>query len=132
MTVFRGFIFFFILFITSCAPQATKEVPAEFQPGQKIFHKVCSNCHGSDAMGKHTEAPRLIDVEYIQENFSDADIFQTAVEGVNKMPSQRSKVSDEELKEIIKYLRYSQKAANIVAEEDEGDEEETLEEESPQ
>jgi mono/diheme cytochrome c family protein len=132
MTVFRGFIFFLILFIASCAPQATKEVPAEFQPGQKTFHKVCSNCHGSDAMGKHTEAPRLIDVEYIQENFSDADIFQTAVEGVNKMPSQRSKVSDEELKEIIKYLRYSQKAANIVAEEDEDVEEETLEEKIPQ
>jgi len=131
MTVFRGLIYFLILFIASCAPQATKEVPAEFQPGQKFFHKVCSNCHGADAMGKHTEAPRLIDVEYIQENFSDDEIFQTAIEGVNKMPSQRSKVSDEELNEIIKYLRYSQKAANLVAEDESGGEE-ILEEESPQ
>lgn len=129
MTAFRGLVYFLILFIASCAPKATKEVPGEFKPGQKIFHKVCSNCHGSDAMGKHTEAPRLIDVEYIQENFSDDEIFQTAIEGVNKMPSQRSKVSDDELKEIIKYLRYSQQAAGLVAEDEE---EEILAEESPQ
>lgn len=128
MTVLRGFTIFLILFIASCAPQATQEVPAEFKSGQEIFHKVCSNCHGPDAMGKHTEAPSLIDVEYIRENFSDDEIFQTAIEGVNKMPSQRSKVSDEELKEIIKYLRYSQKAAGLVADDEE---EEILSEESP-
>jgi len=40
------------------------------------------------------------------------------------MPSQRNKVSDEEISEIIKYLRYSQKAANLVAMDE--DEEETL------
>ncbi len=129
MPVLRGFTFFLILFIASCAPKATKVVPAEFQSGQKFFHKVCSNCHGSDAMGGYTEAPRLIDAEYLAENFSDDEIFQTAVEGVNKMPSQRSKVSDEELKEIIKYLRYSQKAAGLVAEDEE---EEPLDDESPQ
>ncbi len=104
-----------IFFMASCAPQPTKEVPAEFQAGQKYFHKICSNCHGPDGMGKHTQAPGLIDAEYIQETFSDEEIFDTVVHGVNKMPSQRSKVSDEEIKEIIKYLRYSQKAANLVA-----------------
>jgi len=80
-------------------------------------------------MGGYTEAPRLIDAEYLPVNFSDDEIFQTVVEGVNKMPSQRSKVSDEEIKEIIKYLRYSQKAADLVAEDD--DEEEILEETGP-
>jgi mono/diheme cytochrome c family protein len=119
---------FFILFIASCAPQPTKEVPAEFQPGQKIFHKICSNCHGPDAMGKHTQAPRLIDAEYIQETFSDEEFIDTVVNGINKMPSQRNKVSDEEIKEIIKYLRYSQKAANLVPMDE--DEEETLMEEN--
>lgn len=129
MTAFRWLIYFLILFIASCAPQPTKEVPAEFKSGQKYFHKVCSNCHGSDAMGKQTKAPKLIDTDYIQETFSDDDIFQTVINGTDKMPSQKNKVSDEEIKEIIKYLRYSQKAANLVAEDD--DEEEILEEESP-
>jgi hypothetical protein len=43
------------------------------------------------------------------------------MEGSDKMPSQRSKVSDPEVAEIIKYLRYSQKAADIIIEEDEPD-----------
>jgi mono/diheme cytochrome c family protein len=116
-----------ILFIASCAPQPTKEVPAEFKSGQKHFHNICSNCHGADAMGKQTKAPKLIDADFIQEAFSDDDIFQTIVDGTDKMPSQRNKVSDEEIKEIIGYLRHSQKAANLVAMDD--DEEETLMEE---
>jgi len=120
--------FLFILFITSCAPQPTKEVPPEFQLGQKHFHKICSNCHGPDAMGKETKAPSLIDADYIQKTFSDEEIVQTVIDGTDKMPSQRNKVSDEELKEIIKYLRYSQKAANLVAM-DEDEEEETIMEE---
>lgn len=121
--------FLFILFIASCAPQPTKEVPAEFQPGQKMFHKICSNCHGADAMGKQTKAPRLIDAEYIQETFSDDEIVQAIIDGTDKMPPQRNKVSDEEIKEIIKYLRYSQKTADLVVMA-EDEEEEMLEENS--
>ncbi len=120
-----------ILFVASCAPQPTKIVPAEFQAGQKIFHKICSNCHGPDAMGKHTKAPRLIDAEYIQSNFSDDEIFEIIINGGDKMPSQRNKVSDEEIKEITKYLRYSQKAAGIGEDED-IEEEETVMEEEPE
>jgi len=82
-------------------------------------------------MGKQTKAPRLIDTDYIQENFSDDDIFQTVLNGTDKMPSQRNKVSDEEIKEIIKYLRFSQKAANLVAM-DEDEEESIMEEDLEQ
>ena len=43
------------------------------------------------------------------------------IEGSEKMRSQRSKVSDVEIEEIIKYLRYSQRAADLVVDEDEPD-----------
>ena len=39
MQFVRWQIFLYILFIASCAPQPTKEIPAEFQLGQKHFHK---------------------------------------------------------------------------------------------
>ncbi|MFQ5671558.1 MAG: c-type cytochrome [Nitrospinales bacterium] len=114
-----------IILLTACAPQPTMDVPQEFKAGQKYFHKICSNCHGSDAMGKHTKAPRLIDTDYLPEEFSDDDIRQTILNGTDKMPSQKNKVSKEEIEEIIKYLRYSQEAAGLaVAEDDE--EEETM------
>jgi mono/diheme cytochrome c family protein len=119
-------LFIFILsstiFTFSCAPKATLEVPEPYKKGQQYFHKVCSNCHGSDAMGKHTQAPRLIDEEYLANNFSDADITETILDGTDKMPSQKKNVTPDEITEIIKYLRYSQKAAGLEPEDDETEE----------
>ena len=112
-----------LVFMSSCGPpQPTKIVPAEFKTGQDYYHKVCANCHGTDALGKQTRAPGLIDPEYFSENFSDEEMYKQIIEGSDKMRSQRSKVSDPEVAEIIKYLRYSQKAAGIIVEEDEPDE----------
>ncbi len=118
-----------ILFLTSCTPQPTKEVPAEFKKGQEYFHRVCSNCHGSDAMGGHTKAPRLIDTDYIVSEFPDEDIRETILNGTDKMPSQKSNVTGDEITEIIKYLRYSQNVADLVIDQDEPDVDEELEEE---
>ena len=103
---------------TSCAPKATLEVPEAYKKGQNAFHKVCSNCHGSDGMGKHTKAPRLIDEEYLAPNFTDDDIRETILNGTDKMPPQKKNVSAEEITEIIKYLRYSQKAAGLETEDE--------------
>ena len=115
-------ITFAVVFMSSCAPpQPTKIVPAEFKAGQNYYHRVCANCHGADALGKQTRAPGLIDPEYLSENFSDEEMYTQIIEGSDKMSSQRSKVSDPEVAEIIKYLRYSQKAAGIIVEEDEPD-----------
>ncbi|MFQ5715891.1 MAG: c-type cytochrome [Nitrospinales bacterium] len=112
------------ILVASCTPQPTLEVPEEFKPGQQYFHKICSNCHGPDAMGKQTQAPRLIDVDYLPENFSDDDIRETIINGTDKMPPQKNKISEQEIQEIIKYLRYSQQAAGLTAEEELDEEEE--------
>mgnify|MGYP001393960949 CR=1 FL=1 len=111
-----------MLGIYSCAPKPKLEVPEPYKAGQNAFHKVCSNCHGSDAMGKHTQAPRLIDQEYLAPNFTDEDIRETIINGTDKMPRQRRNVTDKEITEIIKYLRYSQKAAGLELEEEEEEE----------
>ena len=113
------------LFVTySCAPKPKLEVPEKYKKGQNAFHKICSNCHGSDAMGKHTKAPRLIDEEYLTPNFTDDDIRETILNGTDKMPPQRKNVSDKDIVEIIKYLRYSQKTAGLEPQEEEEEEEE--------
>lgn len=116
-------LLFFTLFLFSCAPKATIEVPEPYKKGQEAFHKVCSNCHGSDAMGKHTQAPRLIDEEYLVGNFSDDDIRDTVLNGTDKMPPQKKNVTANEITEIIKYLRYSQKAAGLEADDDDDEQE---------
>ena len=114
-----------LVFMSSCAPPLpTKIVPAEFKTGQDYYHKICANCHGADALGKQTKAPGFIDPEYLPENFSDEEIYTQIIEGSDKMPPQRNKLSDPETAEIIKYIRYSQKAADLVVGEDESDEDE--------
>ena len=110
------------LALASCTPQSTKQVPAQFKKGQDLYHSVCSNCHGPDAMGGHTKAPRLIDTDFIQSEFSDEEIRETINDGSGKMPPQKGKLTDDETTEIIKYLRYSQKAADLMIEEDDLDE----------
>jgi mono/diheme cytochrome c family protein len=76
-------------------------------------------------MGKHTQAPRLIDEEYLADNFSDADINEGVLNGTDKMPPQKKNVTPEEITEIIKYLRYSQKAAGLEPEEEESSSDES-------
>jgi len=114
--------------MSACAPQPTQEVPQEFKKGQEYFHRVCSNCHGSDARGGLTKAPNLIDSDYIEKEFSDEDIRETILNGTEKMPAQKNNVSPEEITEIVKYLRHSQKAADLITEEEIPDEEEESEE----
>ena len=113
-----------LIALTSCSPKPTIKVPAEFESGQNNFHRVCANCHGPDALGKQTRAPGLIDPEYVSENFSDEEMYKQIIEGSDKMRPQRNKLSDPEVAEIIKYIRYSQKAADLVVGEDESDDDE--------
>ena len=127
MIQFQSYIFVvavMLISLTSCSPKPAIKVPAEFKSGQNYFHRVCANCHGSDALGKQTRAPGLIDPEYLSENFSNEEMYKQIVEGSDKMPPQRNKLSDPEVAEIIKYIRYSQKAADLVVGEDESDEDE--------
>ena len=126
----RNFVLLILLSsLAACAPQPTKEVPQEFKKGQEYFHRVCSNCHGSDAMGGITKAPKLIDTDYIEKAFSNDEFRETILNGTNKMPPQKNNVKPDEITEIVKYLRYSQKVANLAVEED-TEEEDSYEEDS--
>ena len=119
----RNFIVAILLSsVAACAPQPTKEVPQEFKKGQEYFHRVCSNCHGSDAMGLQSKAPRLIDTDYVEKEFSNDELRDAILNGTDKMPPQKNNVKADEITEIIKYLRYSQKTANLVTEEDTAEE----------
>jgi mono/diheme cytochrome c family protein len=98
------------LLASGCAVEPQKVVPEPYLLGQVSFHKVCANCHGADAIGSN-KAPRLIHSRYSEENFSNKKVAKTIMNGSSSgaMPSQKNKVTKEDIKQIIKYLRYSQK-----------------------
>ena len=101
--------------VTACAVEPRKKVPGNFITGQAKFHEVCANCHGPDAMGGN-KAPKLIQKKFISLNYSDQSIARIIINGSSSgaMPSQKRKVSEKEINEIIKYLRYSQKEAGLT------------------
>jgi len=98
------------ILVTGCAIEPTKTVPIQYITGQTQYHKVCANCHGPDAMGTR-KAPTLIHERYTKANFSNGKMAKTILRGSSSgaMPAQKTKVTETDIKEIIKYLRYSQK-----------------------
>lgn len=117
MKVFTFFTFVLSssVLITACAVEAKKEVPQIYRSGQEHYHRACANCHGPDAMGGGG-APKLIQEKFSAANYSDIKFAQTIVNGSDSgvMPSQKQKVSEKQINEIIKYLRYSQKESGLT------------------
>ena len=106
----------FALLFTGCAIEPKKTVPEKYQLGQTSFHKVCAQCHGADAMGGK-RAPTFLQEKFVPKNFSNSRIARTIINGSDSgaMPSQKKRVTDKEIGEIIQYIRYSQKEAGIIS-----------------
>jgi mono/diheme cytochrome c family protein len=116
--MFKGRLIFLILiiniFITGCAIEPQKTVPEKYKLGQKIFHIVCAGCHGRDALGGN-KAPTSLQAKFHPSNFANGKFARVILNGSNSgsMPSQKRKVTDQDIREIIQYIRYSQKQAGI-------------------
>lgn len=108
----------------SLFPTAHQGSAAGIQEGSGVLSPRLLELPRSDGMGANSKAPRLIDTDFVEQAFSNDVIRETILKGTDKMPSQKNNVNAEEITEIIKYLRYSQKAANLVTEEDTGEEDE--------
>lgn len=84
------------------ARQARDESPAAGgqMPGRPVYEKVCSRCHGQG--GQSDDAPWLVPFGW---NYSQAlDIVRHG--GPCGMPAfTQSQLSDEELKQIVDYLK---------------------------
>lgn len=95
---------------TACSEKTVRIVPDELRAGQEAFNRVCGTCHGIDLMG-NPAASKLIDENYYAERFSNEQIRNTIINGSQSrvMRPQRGRVSDSEIEEIIKFIRYSQK-----------------------
>jgi mono/diheme cytochrome c family protein len=88
---------------------------AAAQAGKQIFDANCSVCHGTDAKGDGPEAasldPRPADLADLESRFSDAYLFwRISVGGAmppfnSKMPSWKSSLSEDQIWQVITYLR---------------------------
>jgi mono/diheme cytochrome c family protein len=102
--------------IIGCAIKPQKKVPEEYLSGQEYFHKVCAICHGADARGGN-RAPSLLQEMFRSTKFSNQKIANTILNGSKSgaMPSQKQRVNDLQIREIIKYIRFSQREAGMYS-----------------
>ena len=102
-------------FLMGCAIEPKKTVPEKYRIGQINYHRVCAQCHGADAMGGG-RAPTFLQEKFNLKNFPNRRIVRAILNGSDSgsMPSQKNKVTDDEIKEILKYIRHSQREAGII------------------
>ena len=102
--------------IIGCAIKPQKSVPEDYMSGQEYFHKVCANCHGADAGGGN-RAPSFLQEIFNSTRFSNRKIANTILNGSKSgaMPSQKNRVNDLQIREIIKYIRFSQREAGMYS-----------------
>ena len=81
--------------------------PAMADDAEALYKSKCQMCHGAD--GKGSPAGQKLGVrdfhspEVAKE--SDAELFKITKEGKGKMPKYDGKLTDDQIKGLIKYIR---------------------------
>jgi cytochrome c6 len=76
--------------------------------GADIFKSKCAGCHGADGKGDTSmgKAMHLRDLgsDDVQKQ-SDADLVSTITNGKGKMPKYDGKLTPDQVKDVVKYIR---------------------------
>jgi mono/diheme cytochrome c family protein len=80
--------------------------------GADIYKAKCLMCHGADGlanspMGKALKIPSFKDPAVVKA--SDAELFAAVKNGKGKMPAENGKLTDDQIKTVIKYVRTIEK-----------------------
>ncbi|HOY59068.1 MAG TPA: cytochrome c [Verrucomicrobiota bacterium] len=71
--------------------------------------KHCAKCHGEDGKGQTSAGKRLKAKDYtnpkVQASFKDEEAFKITKEGKNRMRGYAALLSDQEIKDLIVYVR---------------------------
>lgn len=99
------------------AASTNKEDPAKEKAGAGLYRdKGCAYCHGADGTGTK-KAPALTDL-WKDKTWTDEKLTSQILDGGKKMPPFRDSVTDDELADLIAYLRAKTKPEPPPAESD--------------
>jgi mono/diheme cytochrome c family protein len=81
-------------------------------PGADTYKAKCAMCHGADGlaatpMGKNMKILSFKDPAMLKA--TDAKFFASTKNGLNKMPAYNGKLTDQQIKYVIAYIRTLQK-----------------------
>jgi mono/diheme cytochrome c family protein len=82
-------------------------VTAQAQDAAALYKSKCQICHGPDGAG--SVAGNKLGVKNLQspevQKQSDEELFEVAKKGKNKMPAYDKKLTDDQIKGLIKFIR---------------------------
>ena len=91
---------------------ATTITTAFAQAGADTYKAKCAMCHGADGLGA-TPAGKAMGAKPFNSpeaiKASDADLIATTTNGKGKMPAEKGKLTDAQIKDAVAYIRTLQK-----------------------
>ena len=78
------------------------------QDAAALYKSKCAVCHGPDGTGATTMGKKLGVKNFHSPEVSkqsDTELFEITKKGKNKMPSYDKKLTDDQIKELITYVR---------------------------
>lgn len=91
-----------LVLLTAAKPQTASE-------GKSLYDAKCAICHAEDGTGnpamKGMAGGDLSKLNVADSKLSDADMFTVIRDGRNKMPAYKGKITDEQIKSVVTYIR---------------------------
>ncbi|MCI0352120.1 MAG: cytochrome c [Acidobacteriales bacterium] len=99
---------FTMLLVVALISILSSPVYADDAATEKLWKTKCQSCHAADGSGntpagKKVEARDLRLAEIQKQN--DAELFEITKKGKNKMPGYDKKLSDQQIKDLVAYIR---------------------------
>lgn len=93
--------------IISCFFLTTLTGMLAAQSAADLYKSKCQGCHGADgkasAIGKKMGAKDFSDPDVAK--LTEADLIKVTADGKNKMPAYKGKLTDDQIKELAKYIK---------------------------
>jgi mono/diheme cytochrome c family protein len=70
----------------------------------KVYSEKCALCHGEDGKGMTKDNPDFTNAEW-QKKESDEEFIKTIKAGKKPMPAFEGKLSEEQIKSLVQYVR---------------------------
>jgi len=94
--------------VTLCDSTNVKIVTLKELKSTDLYTKNCKFCHGGDGTGNGVKArlnPEICPYDLSKENKPDKFVYYVILNGQEKMPSHEQKLSDENIRVLIVYIK---------------------------
>jgi len=98
-----------IVFWLACAVVTMLQSPAAAQSSAELYKSKCAVCHAADGSGNTPIGTKLGVKGFKTSKSTDAEMFNITKKGKGKMPAYENKLTDDQIKGLVQYIRELEK-----------------------